>query len=90
VLTDIYSVASATFDPGIEVDGDDDDDFVDIVSGVPGGTRTKGVAAWISEQKIVLIIGGKEARYERFVLSNNHRGAVICSREGWSRFLVPN
>lgn len=89
VFTDVYSIASTVFDPGTEREDDVDDGFVDVVSGVPGGTRTKGVAAWVDDSTIVVVNAGKDARYERFVLTNDRTGKIVCVRDGWSKYLVP-
>lgn len=68
---------------------EEQDGFVDIVPGVPGGSPPKGVAAWIDEERVVVVSAGRGGRYERFALRDRGggRGGIEVFREGWCAFL---
>ncbi|KAI9726970.1 MAG: Phosphatidylinositol 3,5-bisphosphate-binding protein [Chrysothrix sp. TS-e1954] len=81
VFSDVYSFASAHFDPGEEKDKMN-------VSSKDG--YVKGVVGWVEDQVLAVISAGKDARYERFELMPDDTGKTVCSRVGWSRFLRPS
>lgn len=67
---------------------DEDEDFVDILPGVPGGSPPKGVAAWIDEETLVIVNAGRDARYERFLVRADGRGGTVVGRTAWKRYLA--
>jgi WD40 repeat protein len=85
VFSDVYSFASATFQAG--------DDST--IGGIPfsetttlGTTRPpKGVIGWISEDSLIVIGAGQDARWEKFVIFQGEDGKRYCGREGWKRYL---
>lgn len=78
VFKDVYSVASASFDPGA----------LEPPAGVLPPRRA--VVGWAGELAVVVLSAGGDARYERFMLSWDNAGAAALKRVGWSRFLRPN
>ena len=76
VFTDVYSFVSATFDPG-------SDEY-------PGIERSKGMIGWVSDETIVVLSSGRDARYERFELKMEEGEGASLKRVGWSRFMRPN
>lgn len=88
VFTDVYSFASTRFDPGKE---DEKLDIGHVRQKPPTLPQSrKGVLGWLDDETIVVINAGKDARYERFNLTANHEGRLVCVRAGWFRFLSPN
>ncbi|CCF42870.1 WD repeat domain-containing phosphoinositide-interacting protein 4 [Colletotrichum higginsianum] len=85
LFSDVYSFASAPFEAG-------DDP---LVGGLPlsdqttlGTTRPqKGVIGWITEDSLVVIGAGQDARWEKFVISKGDDGRRYVVREGWKRYL---
>uniref|UniRef100_A0A0B7K2M2 Anaphase-promoting complex subunit 4 WD40 domain-containing protein n=1 Tax=Bionectria ochroleuca TaxID=29856 RepID=A0A0B7K2M2_BIOOC len=85
VFSDVYSFASAPFEAG--------DDGT--IGGIPftgttvlGTTKPpKGMIGWISEDTIVVIGAGQDARWERFVIGKGDEGKRFCRRESWKRYL---
>lgn len=64
-----------------------EEDFVDIMPGVPGGAPPKGVAAWTDDNTIIVVNAGRCGLYERFGLKEDGAGGVKVVREGWTRIL---
>jgi hypothetical protein len=76
VFSDVYSFASAHFEMG-----------EDPVTGMSGRKVPKGVTGWVSDDVIIVIGGGKDARWEKLVLYQDEHGKTFCMREGWKRYL---
>lgn len=85
VFSDIYSFASAPFEAGDE----------GMIGGIPfsegttlGTTKPpKGIIGWISEESLVVIGAGRDARWEKFAIVDGDDGKRHCVREGWKRYL---
>lgn len=85
VFSDVYSFTSAPFSAG--------DDST--IGGIPftetttlGTTKPpKGIIGWISEDSLVIIGAGRDARWEKFILVIGEDGKRRCVREGWKRYL---
>ena len=85
VFSDVYSFASTTFEAGDE----------GSVGGVPfsegavlGTTRPpKGVIGWVSEDSLVVVGAGRDARWEKFNIQQGEDGKRYCVKEGWKRYL---
>jgi hypothetical protein len=85
LFSDVYSFASVPFEAGDEP----------LVGGLPmadvatlGTSRPpKGLVGWIGEDSLLVIGAGKDARWEKFVLTENEEGRRFCVREGWKRYL---
>jgi WD repeat-containing protein 45 len=85
VFSDVYSFASTPFEPGEEP----------LVGGLPatgyttlGTTRPpKGILGWLSEDSLLVIGAGKDARWEKFKICEDQEGKRQCVREGWKRYL---
>ncbi|KAL7812589.1 WD40 repeat-like protein [Trichoderma aethiopicum] len=85
VFSDVYSFASAPFDAGNE----------STLGGIPfseatalGTTRPpKGIIGWISEDSLVVVGAGQQAKWEKFTLMTGEDGKRHCVREGWKRYL---
>jgi len=85
VFKDVYSCASTQFDPGYgEEPGSKQSQLTPTLP-----TPAKGIVGWLDDETVVLISAGRDARYERFVLTENNQGKNIF-RTGWSRFMRPN
>jgi hypothetical protein len=85
VFSDVYSFASARFEIGEEPTSA-------LIGGAPSATAPgkrppKGVAGWISDDMIIVIGAGKDARWEKFGLYQDETGKTFCMREGWKRYL---
>lgn len=85
VFSDVYSFASAPFEAGDEP----------LAAGAPisesttlGTSRpTKGIIGWIGEDSLLVLGAGKDARWEKFIVSEGEDGRRFCVREGWKRYL---
>ena len=85
VFSDVYSFASAPFEAGDET----------VIGGIPFSEGTvlgtmrpaKGIIGWISEDCLVVVGAGTDARWEKFVLIETDNGKRVCVREGWKRYL---
>ncbi|KAK3337787.1 WD40-repeat-containing domain protein [Cercophora scortea] len=86
MFSDVYSFASASFEAGEEP----------VVAGLPMSASTtlgtsrppKGVIGWVSEDKLVVVGGGTDARWELFGIAQGQGGeGRVCLREGWRRYL---
>lgn len=85
VFSDVYSFASAHFEAGDEP----------LIGGLPisegttlGTSRPpKGIIGWTSEDTLVVVGAGKDARWENFVITESEDGRRHCVREGWKRYL---
>lgn len=85
VFSDMYSFASAPFEAGDEpLVGDRP--MADMAT--LGTFRPpKGVVGWVSEDSLLVIGAGKDARWEKFIITENEEGGRFCVREGWKRYL---
>ncbi len=85
VFSDVYSFASASFEAGDEgmIGG------IHFSEGTTLGTTRprKGVIGWISEDSLVVVGAGQDARWEKFVIVDGEHGKRHCIREGWKRYL---
>jgi WD repeat-containing protein 45 len=89
VFSDTYSFASAHFEIG--------DEPVPTMSksptlnapipGVPGGRPPKGIIGWVSDDSLVVLSAGQDARWEKFLVGPAEDGTRVCWREGWRRYL---
>ncbi|OAA54904.1 WD40 repeat-like-containing domain protein [Cordyceps fumosorosea ARSEF 2679] len=85
VFSDVYSFASAPFEAGDE----------GMIGGIPfseastlGTTKLcKGVIGWTSNDSLVVIGAGQDARWEKFAITEGEDGKRYCIREGWKRYL---
>ncbi|KAG9237650.1 WD40-repeat-containing domain protein [Amylocarpus encephaloides] len=84
VFSDTYSFASAHFEIGDEpVYGGS----TPLNSPGDSGFRPpKGVIGWTSDNTLLLIGGGRDARWERFVIADGEDGKRYCVRDGWKRY----
>jgi WD repeat-containing protein 45 len=57
------------------------------IPGVPGGSPPKGLIGWISDDQLVVVGAGQDARWERFSIGVTEDGRRVCYREGWKRYL---
>ncbi|KAK8074413.1 WD40-repeat-containing domain protein [Apiospora hydei] len=84
-FSDVYSFASARFEAGDEPTAGG--------SGIPepasvlGTTRPpKGVIGWIDEESLLVVGAGRDARWEKYNLSDEE-GKTVLYRQGWKRYL---
>lgn len=85
MFSDVYSFASAPFESGDE----------GSIGGIPfsegavlGTTKpAKGLIGWISEEALIVLGAGQDARWEKFVIGEGEEGKRFCVREGWRRYL---
>ena len=82
-FSDIYSFTSAKFEMGDEP-----------LSG-PGISDAafmppKGVMGWIDDVTIIVVGGGRDGRWEKFVIAEGEDGKRYVNREGWKRYLGAN
>ncbi|KAH8908158.1 WD40 repeat-like protein [Coniochaeta sp. PMI_546] len=85
VFSDIYSFASVPFEAGDEplVGDRPTADLATLGTSRP----PKGLVGWISEDSLLVVGAGKDARWEKFVITENEEGRRFCVREGWKRYL---
>ena len=85
VFSDVYSFASTPFQAG--------DDST--IGGIPFSETTtlgttkpaKGIIGWLTEDTLVVIGAGRDARWEKFIIVDGEDGKRRCVREGWKRYL---
>lgn len=85
VFSDVYSFASAPFQAGDDT----------VIGGIPFSEGTvlgtsrppKGIIGWTSEDTLVVLGAGQDARWEKFVIADGDDGKRHCIREGWKRYL---
>ncbi|KAI9743378.1 MAG: Phosphatidylinositol 3,5-bisphosphate-binding protein [Claussenomyces sp. TS43310] len=82
VFSDVYSFASAHFEIGDEITGGGPQDLVS-----KGSKTEKGVIGWTSEQSLIVIGAGRDARWEKYVVAEGEDGKRYCVRDGWKRYL---
>ncbi|KAK0612544.1 WD40-repeat-containing domain protein [Bombardia bombarda] len=89
MFSDVYSFASVAFEAGqepLQVGGIP-------ISSISGSTTLgtsrppKGVIGWLDEGSLLVVGGGQDARWERFVIQQGQDGNRVCVREGWKRYL---
>ncbi|KAK0717356.1 WD40-repeat-containing domain protein [Lasiosphaeria miniovina] len=85
LFSDVYSFASAPFEAGDEP----------LVGGLPMSESTtlgtsrppKGIIGWLTDDTLLVVGAGNDARWEKFVVQNGPDGRRQCVREGWKRYL---
>ena len=85
MFSDSYSFASAAFEAGDEP----------LIGGLPmsesitlGTSRPdKGIIGWVSDDSLVVVGAGRDARWEKFVIVDGQDGKRHCVRESWKRYL---
>lgn len=83
LFSDIYSFASAHFEMG--------DDAVSAANALETGPQySKGILGWTSEESVVVVGCGRDARWEKFVIAESEDGKRYCVRDGWKRYLGAN
>jgi hypothetical protein len=82
VFSDIYSFASVHFELGDEPLSPSLDD---IGSGRP--RPQKGVIGWTSDNSLLVVGAGRDARWERFIIAEGEGGRRYCVRDGWKKYL---
>jgi len=85
VFSDIYSFASVRFEIGEE-------SFYAgatpmVINGDSGFQAPKGIIGWTSDEVIIIIGAGRDARWEKFVITEGEDGRRYCVRDGWKRYL---
>ncbi|TID27036.1 putative phosphatidylinositol 3-5-bisphosphate-binding protein [Venturia nashicola] len=53
----------------------------------PGGRPPKGKIAWIDDNRLVVVGGGADARWETFIIGTTAKGDRGIERRGWRRIL---
>jgi WD40 repeat protein len=86
VFSDVYSIASAHFEIG---------DEPLYGASTPLGSEApfrppKGIIGWTSDHSIIVIGGGHDGRWEKFVIAEGEDGRRHCVRNGWKRYLSGN
>lgn len=82
VFSDVYSFASAHFEIGEEPAHS----YLPAL-GALAGRPSKGVIGWLNNQVILVLGAGKDGRWERFKILEDHEGKRFCVRDGWKRYL---
>ncbi|KZF22970.1 YVTN repeat-like/Quino protein amine dehydrogenase [Xylona heveae TC161] len=90
VFSDVYSFATSHFEigddpqvaPGSSLQG-----LNAPIPGIPGGRPPKGLIGWASDDTILVIGAGREARWEKFVVVPTEDGRRACLRDGWRRYM---
>jgi len=85
VFSDIYSFASVRFEIGEEPLYAGANPMV--INGDSGFQPPKGIIGWTSDEVIIVIGAGRDARWEKFVLAEGEDGRRYCVRDGWKRYL---
>lgn len=92
IFSDNYSFATAHFEIGEEplptgINPSKSSTWTAPIPGVPGGRSPKGVIGWLSDQTLVVLGAGQDARWEKFALTVAQDGRRIVVREGWRKYL---
>lgn len=87
VFSDVYSFTSAHFEIGDEI----------VYGSSPSSSSTdkihrppKGIIGWTSDDSLIVVGAGRDARWEKFVITEDRDGKRICVRNGWKRYLGVN
>lgn len=82
-FSDIYSFASAKFEMG--------DELLTAPTSMDANSRPpKGILGWTSDGTVIVIGGGRDARWEKFAIVEGQDGKRLIGREGWKRYLGAN
>ncbi|TAQ84546.1 hypothetical protein B7494_g7124 [Chlorociboria aeruginascens] len=85
VFSDVYSFASAHFEMGDEpLYGSSPITNPTVDSGF---RPSKGIIGWTSDQSIIVVGAGRDARWEKFIIAEGENGKRFCLRDGWKRYL---
>jgi len=57
------------------------------LGGDPPAPLPKGVIGWLSEDTLVVVGGGVDTRYEKFVIAVGSDGKRFCARSGWMNYM---
>jgi len=90
VFSDVYSFASAPFEAGDEPAATGGGGLLSSSdsSAVLGTMRpSKGIIGWISEDTLIVVGAGQDARWEKFVVQETAEGGRQVVRQGWKRYL---
>lgn len=95
VFSDTYSFASAHFDIGDEPamwqhggrNANTSATYSAPIPGVPGGRPPKGIVGWVSDEELVVLGAGQDARWQKFIVGPTSEGKRVCVRQGWKRYL---
>jgi hypothetical protein len=94
-FSDAYSFASCRFEIGDEPPGwgasgrgtSKSPTWNAPIPGVPGGRPTKGLLGWLSDESLLVIGAGHDAKWEKFVVGLSQEGKRVVFREGWKKYL---
>jgi hypothetical protein len=86
IFSDIYSFTNAPFETGEEPVAADTP--LSQSAMLATSRPPKGVIGWVSDNSLLVIGGGKDARWEKFNIEEQD-GQRVCRREGWRRYLHP-
>ncbi len=90
VFSDTYSFTSVHFEIGDEPVSWHAGKSLTLnapIPGVPGGRPPKGLIGWLSDDQLVVIGAGQDARWERFRIGITEDGRRVCYRDGWKKYL---
>lgn len=89
-FSDTYSFASTHFDT-------DDDLSLSLetaskkahlpIPGILGGRAPKGVIGWLDNETLVVVGGGRNGKWEKFIIITGEEGHRSCVKDGWRRYL---
>lgn len=90
-FSDTYSFASCRFEIGEEPPGwgtaSKSPTWSAPIPGVPGGRPTKGLVGWLSDESLLVIGAGHDAKWEKFMVGLSQDGKRVVFREGWKKYL---
>jgi WD repeat-containing protein 45 len=81
-FSDTYSFAVEKFETG-------DEPKSNLSEAAVLGTSkpAKGIIGWIDEDSLVVVGAGRDAKWEKFIFSDDPDGRKTLRREGWKRYL---
>lgn len=82
-FSDTYSFASAKFELGAEPEGAPE---VGEATALGTTKAQKGVIGWFTEEDLVVVGAGFDAKWEQFRMADMDNGQSFVARIGWKRF----
>lgn len=95
VFSDVYSSCSCPFETGDEapptlVAGASAGLGVAEVATLGTSRPPKGVLGWLDDATVLVVGGGRDARWEKFVVTRDDQAGWGVKRDSWKRYLAGN
>ncbi|KAM7213252.1 WD40-repeat-containing domain protein [Rhypophila decipiens] len=87
MFSDVYSFASTPFEAGEDQSAGTGGVIISGNRTLGTGRPAKGMVAWLKEDTLVVVGGGTDARWEKFVVVRSGATRRVCVRSGWKKYL---